>query len=71
MIVDDERASQSVLVHFIQKIEYLELVKVCSNTKESFECLQINTGINLVFLDINMPNQTGLEFIKVFKIHQK
>jgi DNA-binding LytR/AlgR family response regulator len=64
LVVDDEQASQKVLEHFIQKIEFIELIKVCSDTKEAFEYLQINPDINLLFLDINMPNQTGLDFYK-------
>lgn len=64
LIIDDEPASQNVLKHFVHKIECLELVKVCSSAKEAFETLQIHPEINLLFLDINMPNQTGLEFYK-------
>lgn len=64
IIIDDELASQNVLRHFIQKVECLKLIKVCSNAKEAFETLQINPDIELLFLDINMPNQSGLEFYK-------
>jgi DNA-binding LytR/AlgR family response regulator len=64
MIIDDEMASQKVLKHFINKIEFLDLISTCSNTSEAFECLQINPDITLLFLDINMPNETGLEFYK-------
>jgi len=64
LIIDDELASQNVLKHFVQKVECLELINVCSNAKNAFEILQIHPEINLLFLDINMPNQTGLEFYK-------
>ena len=64
LVVDDEHASQNVLKHFIQKIQSIELIGVCSDAKEAFEQLQINPDINLLFLDINMPNQSGLDFYK-------
>jgi len=64
IIVDDEVSSQRVLQHFIDKTEVLELKHICNNAHEAFTYLQLHTGIDLLFLDINMPNQSGLDFYK-------
>lgn len=64
LIVDDEVSSQSVLQHFIAETEVLDLKQTCNNTAEAFKYLQLNNDIDLLFLDINMPQQTGIEFYK-------
>ncbi|MCC1484218.1 LytR/AlgR family response regulator transcription factor [Winogradskyella immobilis] len=67
LIIDDELSSQRVLQHFIAETEVLELKQTCSNTTEAFKYLQLNDTIDLLFLDINMPQQTGLEFYKTLQ----
>ena len=64
IIVDDEISSQKVLQHFIAEVSTLELKATCNNAGEAFKYLQLNSKVDLLFLDINMPNQTGLEFYK-------
>ncbi len=64
IIVDDEPSSQQVIEYFISKTEILELQKTCNNASEAFNYLKTNTEIDLIFLDINMPNQSGLDFYK-------
>ena len=64
IIVDDEMSSQTVLKHFIADTAILDLKQTCSNTIEAFKYLQLNGDIDLIFLDINMPQQSGLEFYK-------
>jgi DNA-binding LytR/AlgR family response regulator len=64
IVVDDEISSQNVLRNFILKTEVLDLKKVCSNAKEAFLYLQLHPEIQLIFLDINMPNQSGTDFYK-------
>ncbi len=62
--MDDELSSQKVLQHFISQTEVLELKQTCNNAAEAFKYLQLNTAVDLLFLDINMPKQTGLDFYK-------
>lgn len=64
IIVDDEISSQDVIKHFITKTEMLLLQQTCSSASEAFEYLQLHPDIDLIFLDINMPNQSGLDFYK-------
>ncbi len=64
LIIDDEPSSQTVLQHLIAKTPVLDLKATCSNTEEAFRYLQLNGKIDLLFLDINMPKQSGLDFYK-------
>jgi len=66
MIVDDERSSLDVLALFVTKVPFLELV--CRTTNPFEGITAINEGrIDLVFLDINMPDMNGIEFIKTIQ----
>lgn len=63
IIIDDEPSSQNVLKSFINKIDYLDLKQVCNDALEALEYLK-NTSIDLLFLDINMPQLSGISFYK-------
>jgi DNA-binding LytR/AlgR family response regulator len=66
MIVDDEPLALDVLETFIEQIPSLELVKRCQNAIEAFDALKTN-HIDLMFLDIQMPQLTGIDFLKSLK----
>jgi DNA-binding LytR/AlgR family response regulator len=63
IIVDDEPLAQDVLETYIEKIPELNLVTKCSNAIEANEALKAN-DIDLMFLDIQMPQLTGIDFLK-------
>lgn len=63
IVVDDEPASRDVLRRYIADIESLELVAECRNAIEANEVVK-SKAIHLMFLDINMPKISGLQFIK-------
>ena len=63
IIVDDEPLAQDVLETYIQKIPELNLIEKCSNALEANEALK-NHDIDLMFLDIQMPQLTGVDFLK-------
>ncbi len=63
IIVDDEPLAQDVLETYIEKIPELNLVKKCSNAFEANDALK-NNDIDLMFLDIQMPQLTGIDFLK-------
>ena len=64
IIIDDELSSQKVLQHFVYETEVLELKQTSNNSAEAFKYLQLHPKIDLLFLDINMPRQSGLDFYK-------
>ncbi|GIV31233.1 MAG: DNA-binding response regulator [Saprospiraceae bacterium] len=63
IIVDDEPLALDVLETYIEKIPELNLVGRCSNAFEANEALQKNE-VDLMFLDIQMPQLTGMDFLK-------
>lgn len=67
LIVDDESSSQRVLQHFVAETEVLDLKATCYTAAEAFKYLQLTGPIDLLFLDINMPQQSGLDFYKTLK----
>ncbi|EAY31234.1 LytR/AlgR family response regulator transcription factor [Microscilla marina] len=62
IIVDDEPLATDILEAYVSKIAFLELVQICANAFEALDCLKRNT-IDLIFLDINMPDLSGIEFL--------
>jgi DNA-binding LytR/AlgR family response regulator len=66
LIVDDEPLALEVLDHYISKVFFLNLVKKCQHAIEAMQILEEN-NIDLIFLDINMPDVDGLQFLKSIK----
>ncbi|MES2560663.1 MAG: response regulator transcription factor [Bacteroidota bacterium] len=65
-IVDDEPLAQEILQSYLQKLPDTELVGVCKNALEAFALLNKQT-VDLLLLDINLPEITGIEFLKSLK----
>ncbi len=63
IIVDDEPVARGVLESYIEKIENIEVLKSCKNVVEAFDVIN-NNQVDLVFLDINMPEVSGLTLAK-------
>ncbi len=63
IIVDDEPLALDVLETYVQKLPELNLVARCSNAFEANEALKKHE-VDLMFLDIQMPQLTGIDFLK-------
>lgn len=63
IIVEDETLAQHVLQSHLQKIDRLELVATCNNALEAKEVLDKHE-VDLMFLDIQLPGMTGLNFLR-------
>lgn len=66
LIVDDEPIAIDGLAYYINKLDFIEVVKICSSAIEAEEILKTNK-IDLMFLDINMPHLSGIEFLETLK----
>jgi len=66
MIVDDESLAIEAIQMHIEKFESLKLVATCTDAIQAFDKLR-NSRIDLLFLDIQMPEMTGMEFLKSIK----
>lgn len=63
IVIDDERIAREGLADFIKEFDYLENVGLFPNAKLALE--KINSmGVDLIFLDIQMPSLNGLDFAK-------
>ncbi|HTI61317.1 LytTR family DNA-binding domain-containing protein [Mucilaginibacter sp.] len=63
LVVDDEPIARNGMLEYIEQVEFLHAVAVCKNAIEASTALQNNT-VDLVFLDIQMPKITGIDFLK-------
>ena len=63
IIVDDEYLAQKLLQDYVFKVDSLQLVATCSNAFEAMEALK-NNKVDIMLLDIQMPDLTGLELVK-------
>jgi len=63
IIVDDEPMAREILENHLQKVDAVNVVATCKNAIEAFNEINSNQ-IDLIFLDINMPEISGLSFAK-------
>lgn len=61
--IDDEPLALELIEDFCSRIDFLELISICSNAIEAIN--ELNKGlIDLIFVDINMPQISGLDLVK-------
>ena len=61
--IDDEPLAVKKIAGYIQKVPFLELVAECRNAAEAMNIMD-STDVQLLFIDINMPDISGMEFVK-------
>ncbi len=64
LVVDDEPLAIDILEDYISKIPFLKLIKSYQNPIEALTAVQ-EGKIDLVFLDVQMPELTGMQFLKI------
>ncbi|WP_340155602.1 LytTR family DNA-binding domain-containing protein [uncultured Winogradskyella sp.] len=64
VIVDDEPMALNLVESYVEKTPFLSLKKKCSSAIEAMEFIK-NEPVDLLFLDIQMPDLTGIEFSKM------
>jgi DNA-binding LytR/AlgR family response regulator len=66
LIVDDEPLARELIRGHIQKLENFDIVAECENAMKAMETLRTHQ-VDLMFLDIKMPQMTGIDFLKTLK----
>jgi len=66
LIIDDEPLAQNVLRKYAEDIKSIEIKGFCKDALEAMEIIE-KQPIDLIFLDINMPKLSGIEFLKTLK----
>ncbi|MEM8847199.1 MAG: LytTR family DNA-binding domain-containing protein, partial [Bacteroidota bacterium] len=65
-VIDDEPLARDGLIDYIQKIDFLNLIGEGSDPTDLF-AIEKNQMLDLIFLDIQMPMMTGIEYLKSTK----
>jgi DNA-binding LytR/AlgR family response regulator len=66
LIIDDEPLAQNIIRKYAEDIKSIEIVEFCCDAIEAIRILE-KQSIDLIFLDINMPKLSGIEFLKTLK----
>lgn len=66
VIVEDEPLARNLMVEYVHKVPSLNLVEACSSPIAAIEVLR-NNSIDLLFLDVQMPELTGISLLKVLQ----
>jgi DNA-binding LytR/AlgR family response regulator len=66
IIIDDEPLAREGIENYVAKVSFLELVGSYENALSAAEVLR-ESEVDLMFLDIHMPNLTGIDFLKSLK----
>lgn len=66
LIVDDEPLAREIIQSHLSKIPNWSVVGTCKNAEEAYEAL-LKFEIDVIFLDIQMPTITGIDFLKSLK----
>src|SRR5580693_2273918 len=64
LVVDDEPLALHILEDYISKMPFLQLVKATTNPIEALSLVQ-EKAADLVFLDVQMPELTGIQFLRI------
>jgi len=70
LIVDDEQSAIDILRTFVEKTPFLSLVGSMTNPLEALSLLQ-SQSVDLLFLDIHMPQLSGLDLLRVLKVQTR
>jgi DNA-binding NarL/FixJ family response regulator len=66
IVIEDDVLSRKLVENYIKKVDFLKLEQSFSNAISALSFLSENT-IDLIFLDIEMPEMTGIEFIRAIQ----
>ena len=70
LVVDDEPIARRIIVNYIEQMPLLTLAAECINALSTIDYLRTNPDVDIIFLDINMPNLSGLQLLKIVQPQQ-
>lgn len=66
IIVDDEPLARELLTLYVSRLHGWTVAAPCRSVAEAYEALYQN-NVDVIFLDINMPDRTGIDFLSALK----
>jgi len=70
LVIDDEPLARDLMRNHIEKLENFEIIADCGDAMQALQELR-NCQVDLMFMDIQMPQITGIEFLKTLKYPPK
>lgn len=67
LVIDDEPLAHKVILEYVKDVDFIDVVGQCHLATEALSVLK-SKHIDLIFLDINMPKLTGLDFLKTLNV---
>ncbi|MCF6240049.1 MAG: LytTR family DNA-binding domain-containing protein [Bacteroidales bacterium] len=67
IVIDDDKVSRLLIEKYSKKTDFLEFKGAYDNAIDALNDMQTEHDIDLIFLDIEMPEMSGVEFIKTLK----
>ena len=64
IVIDDEPLALMQMQNYVARVPFLELVESFDNAVEARDFLGTDNSVDLIFVDINMPDMNGLEFVR-------
>ncbi|NLR91675.1 LytR/AlgR family response regulator transcription factor [Flammeovirga agarivorans] len=71
LIIDDEQFARELIADYLKSFPEFEVVGKCKNTLMAKEVLASEDVVDVIFLDIQMPEETGIEFLKKHSVQPK
>ncbi len=66
----EEPIARKIIINYIQKLPLLHLAEESINALTAIDYLRTTNNVDIIFLDINMPNLSGLELLKILQPRQ-
>jgi DNA-binding LytR/AlgR family response regulator len=70
LVVDDEPIARKIVVNYIEQMPLLALAAERNNALGAIDYLRTHSDVQILFLDINMPNLSGLQLLRIAKPQQ-
>lgn len=67
IIIDDDKLSRRIVEEFVNKTEGLNLINSYENAVDAINAFNEEADIDLIFLDIEMPEMSGIDFLETLK----
>src|SRR5687767_11895702 len=65
LVVDDEPIARKIIINYIDQIPFLQLAAERINALSAIDYLRSHNNTDILLLDINMPNLSGLQLLKI------
>lgn len=70
LVVDDEPIARKIIINYIRQMPQLQLSGQCINALSAIDHLRSGAPVDIIFLDINMPNLSGMQLLKILQPRQ-